>query len=70
MLQVQAGHQDGWRGAAPGRDGGLGNRWFAAGAGPDGKAPSLLFTENETDARELFGVENPTPYVKDAFPGI
>ncbi len=27
----------------------------------------MLFTENETNTRELFGVENPTPYVKDAF---
>ena len=28
-------------------------------------APELLFTENETNARRLFGVPNPTPYVKD-----
>ena len=27
----------------------------------------LLFTENETNAARLFGVANPTPYVKDAF---
>jgi len=46
---------------------GVGNRWFAAGAGPDGKAPQFLFTENETNTRALFGVENRTPYVKDAF---
>ena len=30
----------------------------------DGKA-SLLFTENETNAKKLFGVENQTPFVKD-----
>jgi hypothetical protein len=45
----------------------LGKRWFAAGPGPDGKPPQFLFTENETNARELFRAENPTPYVKDAF---
>jgi hypothetical protein len=32
----------------------------------DGK-PKLLFTENETNARQLFGGQNATPYVKDAF---
>lgn len=31
-----------------------------------GEAP-LLFTENETNTRRLFGVENYTSYVKDAF---
>ncbi|HXI72854.1 MAG TPA: glucosidase [Verrucomicrobiae bacterium] len=31
----------------------------------DGKA-ALLFTENETNARKLFGGENRTPFVKDA----
>jgi hypothetical protein len=45
----------------------LGTSWFAAGAGPNGKAPQFLFTENETNTQELFGVANPTPYVKDAF---
>ncbi|HEV3386917.1 MAG TPA: glucosidase [Gemmata sp.] len=28
-------------------------------------SPELLFTENETNARRLFGVENLTPFVKD-----
>jgi hypothetical protein len=32
----------------------------------DGKA-ALLFTENETNAKKLFGGENRTPFVKDAF---
>lgn len=30
-------------------------------------AADLLFTENETNQQRLFGLENPTPYVKDAF---
>ena len=30
-------------------------------------APELLFTENETNARQLFGLDNAGPYVKDAF---
>jgi hypothetical protein len=30
-------------------------------------ADGLLFTENETNAARLFGGDNPTPYVKDAF---
>lgn len=29
--------------------------------------PELLFTENETNQMRLFGVPNPTPFVKDAF---
>jgi hypothetical protein len=33
---------------------------------PEG-APALLFTENQTNQERLFGFENPTPYVKDAF---
>ena len=45
----------------------LGEVWLLAEPGPDGKAPQLLFTENETNTLALFGVENPTPYVKDAF---
>ena len=27
--------------------------------------PDLLFTENETNAKRLYGMDNPTPYVKD-----
>jgi hypothetical protein len=30
-------------------------------------APTLIFTENETNAERLFGRPNRTPYVKDAF---
>ena len=45
----------------------LGRHWLAAGPGADGRAPQLLFTENETNTRDLFGVPNRPPYVKDAF---
>jgi hypothetical protein len=31
------------------------------------EGPELLFTENETNARRLWGQSNPSPYVKDAF---
>ncbi len=37
-----------------------GKRWLIC----DG-APELLFTENETNAKRLYGAENRTPYVKD-----
>jgi hypothetical protein len=30
-------------------------------------AEELLFTENETNAERIFGIPNPTPFVKDAF---
>lgn len=30
-------------------------------------SPTLLFTENETNAARLFGMQNASPYVKDAF---
>ena len=32
----------------------------------DGKAPELLFTENETNHSRLFGGQNRTPFVKDS----
>src|SRR5690242_3794311 len=37
-----------------------GKRWLIC----EGE-PELLFTENETNARKLFGTENRTPFVKD-----
>jgi hypothetical protein len=42
-------------------------RWLlAAGSVSDGHPPTLLFCENETNERRLFGCEaNPTPYPKD-----
>ena len=45
----------------------LGRYRLDAAAGPDGALPALLFTENETNAAQLFGGANPTPWVKDAF---
>ena len=44
----------------------LGTRRIAFGPGPE-TAPELLFTENETNRRRLWGVTNPTANVKDAF---
>ncbi len=38
----------------------LGRRWLICGGRPE-----LLFTENETNQERLYGVPNPTPYVKD-----
>ena len=42
----------------------MGPFWLHAEA-PAGAAPALLVTDNETNARRLFGVDNPGPYVKD-----
>lgn len=44
----------------------LGQHWlYCEGAEPDGTAPPVYFTENETNYKALFDVENSTPYVKD-----
>jgi len=45
----------------------LGRFRMFADAGADGDAPTLLFTDNETNSHALFGVPNASPYVKDAF---
>jgi hypothetical protein len=45
----------------------FGKHSFVAGTGPDGQSPQFLFTENETNTQKLFGTDNYTPYVKDAF---
>jgi len=45
----------------------FGRHYFAVAAGPDGKTPKLLFTENETNSKRVFNSKNGTPYVKDAF---
>jgi hypothetical protein len=45
----------------------LGRFLFDADKSPDGQAPELLFTENETNAERLFGFPNVSPWVKDAF---
>ena len=42
----------------------LGERWLSCGG-----APTLLFTDNETNAQRLFGTANRTPYVKDGVEG-
>jgi len=47
-------------------------RWLLCEAGPEPGAasergaPELLFTENDTNYRRLFGVDNHSPYVKDS----
>jgi hypothetical protein len=45
----------------------LGRFTLVAGAGPDGRLPELLFTDNETNTERLFGKPNRAPFVKDAF---
>lgn len=45
----------------------LGRFTLVAGAGPDGRPPELLFTDNETNTERLFGTPNRAPFVKDAF---
>jgi hypothetical protein len=43
----------------------LGRMVLTGSPGPDGAAPGLLFCENETNARRLYGVAGTTPYPKD-----
>jgi hypothetical protein len=43
----------------------LGPLELIADCGPDGAAPAVLFCENETNTRRLFGTEPITPYPKD-----
>ena len=45
----------------------FGRHYFMAGPAPDGSMPTLLFTENETNTQRLFGMDNWTPFTKDAF---
>jgi hypothetical protein len=45
----------------------LGRFCLAAEPLPGSDGPACLFTENATNAERLFGLANPTPYVKDAF---
>ncbi len=44
----------------------FGRRWLYCDHS-GGRAPELLFTENETNRQRVFSVANDTPYVKDAF---
>ncbi len=45
----------------------LGDFRLALDAASNGAAPELLFTENETNRRRLYGVPDRTAFVKDAF---
>jgi mannosylglycerate hydrolase MGH1-like protein len=45
----------------------LGAFRLAAGLGPFGRPPALLFTENETNAARLYGDRSGPPFAKDAF---
>jgi len=45
----------------------LGGFRLAAGLGPFGRPPALLFTENETNAARLYGDRSGPPFAKDAF---
>ena len=45
----------------------LGSYQFEIASASDGTIGELLFTENETNQQILYGVANPSPYVKDAF---
>jgi hypothetical protein len=45
----------------------LGQSQFRISAGPDGKLPPFLFTDNETNTQRLYGSPPPQPFVKDAF---
>ncbi|RDD46434.1 Uncharacterized protein TrispH2_002019 [Trichoplax sp. H2] len=40
---------------------------FTADESSNGCSPTMLFTENETNTRRLYNVDNYTPYTKDAF---
>jgi hypothetical protein len=43
----------------------LGQRWLYCQGLSNGDRIPVHFTENETNQHRLFGIENPTPYVKD-----
>jgi hypothetical protein len=45
----------------------LGRFRFAVDAGPGGRAPDLLFCDNETNFERLYGAPNAAAHVKDAF---
>jgi hypothetical protein len=45
----------------------LGTFRLAPGLGPFGRAPALIFTENETNSARLYGDSNGPPFAKDAF---
>ncbi|MDB6111183.1 MAG: glucosidase [Pedosphaera sp.] len=45
----------------------LNRYFFEIGPDPKGQTPLILFTDNETNFARLYGIENATPFVKDAF---
>jgi hypothetical protein len=45
----------------------LGRYFFEVGPDPKGKQPPLLFTDNESNSRRLWGVDSAGRFVKDAF---
>ncbi len=45
----------------------LGVSHFFVDVAPDGTQPPVLYTENETNSKKLFGIDQYTNYVKDAF---
>ena len=45
----------------------LGKYHFLVDRGPEQADPQLVFTDNETNFKKLYGVANEAPYVKDAF---
>ena len=54
-------------GRIAGRHATLGASVLELSAASSGEEPVLLFTENESNAEQLFGSANASPYVKDAF---
>jgi hypothetical protein len=55
------------QGGAIARHATLGVFRMLADVGPDGQAPPVAFTENETNFKRLYGFPSATPYAKDAF---
>ncbi len=49
------------------RDAALGAYRLSVEKGPDGRVPELLFTDNESNSRRLWGSPNASPFVKDGF---
>lgn len=45
----------------------LGDMMLEVDVGPDGVAPEILFTENDTNMQRLWEIPSQQPYVKDAF---
>ena len=45
----------------------LGAFRFTVGPSADGRMPPVLFTDNESNLARLYGAENASPFVKDAF---